>query len=372
MTLINKTVWSLVISIALLLLFVNSTAKAETPLLPPLGGPYKVGTLGLRLLDKGRKESVLNPTISQRELMVRVWYPTSEPARKPPYPYLEQTSAETISKRLNLAKDFQAQVLTHSTGRSPFPRNGSPFPVVMLEHGLGMTPELYTSLGEELASFGFVVVATNHTFTSMITVFPDGRSAIYTPPWPTNVERKEQGAAMGRYVDVWVADVRFVLNEFQRLNRDDKFWRGHLDLQRVGIVGHSYGGTTAGMATKGDDRILAGVNLDGSVYPGMESPINVGKPFMTITTESTSNIHSELTGSPGNRYAVTIKGSNHMSFLDVQLLTTKFGQRNDSSKIDQVMNMLVTTRTIVVEFFSKYLKGGLAPTLDTQPIITRS
>lgn len=48
------------------------------------------------------------------------------------------------------------------------------------------------------------------------------------------------------------------------------------------------GGTTAALATQEEPRILAGVNLDGSTYPGMNAdvrPVPVHKPFLFFATE---------------------------------------------------------------------------------------
>jgi dienelactone hydrolase len=55
----------------------------------------------------------------------------------------------------------------------------------------------------------------------------------------------------GKFADeVLVADVRFVLDQLQEMNSQDRFWHGHLDLSKIGIVGHSMGGTTAALATQ--------------------------------------------------------------------------------------------------------------------------
>ena len=103
---------------------------------------------------------------------------------------------------------------------------------------------------------------------SLIAVFPDGHELKFTPYWPAEGDRRTQGVAMGRFADeVLVADVRFVLDQLQKMNSHDHFWHSHLDLSKVGIVGHSMGGTTAALATQEESRILAGVNLDGSPIP---------------------------------------------------------------------------------------------------------
>jgi dienelactone hydrolase len=344
---------------------------SKTLNLPEPRGPYSVGTMSLYLLDTSRQDTVSNAAAKQRELMVQIWYPARDSARMATSPYSDLSSAAAMATRFKFPKGFETNIQTHSKTRVPFAKSASSCPVVMLEHGMGMLPSVYSSLAEGLASFGFVVVGTNHTYTSMTTTFPDGRSIQYTAPWPTNVERKVQGAAMGKYLDVWVADVRFVLNELERLNQQDAFWRNRLDMKRVGIVGHSYGGTTAAVAAKADERIMAAVNLDGSIYPGMESPVEVGKPYLAITTAESSNIHSEFSGRAGQSYAVIVKGSTHMSFTDVNLLENNFGSTTEASKANFTLEILENTRDLTIEFLSKYLRGELAPQLDTGALITR-
>jgi predicted dienelactone hydrolase len=49
-------------------------------------------------------------------------------------------------------------------------------------------------------------------------------------------------APTGKFAEnVLMADVRFVLDQLQEMNLHDDFWRGCLELSKVGIVGHSMG-----------------------------------------------------------------------------------------------------------------------------------
>ena len=287
--------------------------------LPQPNGCHPVGTRTLVLRDPHRS----------RDLLVTIWYPAVD-GTSALAPYMDKKTAAALAEEWKLQPGFQRLVHTHAGLLAPI-TEGGPFPVVLLEHGSSVVPAIYTVLAEGLASSGFIVVATNHPPDSLISVFPDGHELKFTPYWPAEADRRTQGVAIGKFAEeVLVADVRFVLDRLQEMNSRDHFWHSHLDLSKVGIVGHSMGGTTAALATKEEPRILAGVNLDGSTYPGMNAdvrPIPVHKPFLFLATEEHASGESrsrEYVGSESNTYYVVVTGVDHMSFTDAHLVSSRF------------------------------------------------
>ena len=177
-----------------------------------------------------------------------------------------------------------------------------------------------------------------------------------------------------------VGDVRFVLDTLLTMREHDPFWTGHLDLSRVGIVGHSMGGTTAALAAKNDGRIKAVVNLDGSTYPGLNAdvrPIPVLKPLLFVATEEHASDAGtrghEYVGSQGNTYYAVIAGADHMSFTDARLLAARFSRAGEShtDSSDLALRVIELTRAMVVEFCGKYLRGERALLLDAVAHIER-
>ena len=330
--------------------------------LPRPNGCHPVGTRTIVLRDPRRS----------RDLLVTMWYPAME-STSTLAPYMDKKTADALAEEWKLQPNFQRLVLTHARLQAPLAERG-PFPVVLLEHGSSVVPAIYTVLAEGLASSGFIVVATNHPPDSLISVFPDGHELKFTPYWPAEADRRTQGVAIGKFADeVLVADVRFVLDQLQEMNSHDRFWHGHLDLSKIGIVGHSMGGTTAALATQKEPRILAGVNLDGSTYPGMNGdvrPIPVHKPFLFLATDEhasdTATRIREYVGSESNSYYVVVNGTDHMSFTDADLLSSRFSreQKPDDSAFERAALTSVLTRSLVEEFFGKYLKADVAPDLD--------
>jgi dienelactone hydrolase len=329
--------------------------------LPQPNGCNRVGTRTVVLRDSQRS----------RDLLVTMWYPSVE-GTSALAPYMDKKTADALAEEWKLQPDFQRLVRTHARVLAPI-AEGSPFSVVLLEHGSGVVPAIYTVLAEGLASSGFVVVATNHPPDSLISVFPDGHELKFTPYWPAEADRRTQGVAIGKFADeVLVADVRFVLDQLHEMNSHDHFWHAHLDLSKVGIVGHSMGGTTAALATKEESRILAGVNLDGSTYPGMNAdirPVPVHKPFLFLATEehaSGEDRAREYIGSESNTYYVVVTGADHMSFTDADLISSRFTRdvKPDDNAFERALLTSILTRSLVEEFLAKYLKATVAPDLD--------
>jgi len=361
---INKTAFITCSIFVLALLSLSSQASNAGQVgfaLPQPNGCHAVGTRTIVLRDPRRS----------RDLLVTMWYPAVE-GTSSFAPYMDKKTANALAEEWNLQPNFERLVRTHARLLAPI-ATGGPFPVVLLEHGSSVVPAIYTVLAEGLASNGFIVVATNHPPDSLISVFPDGHEVKFTPYWPTEADRRTQGVAIGKFADqVLVVDVRFVLDQLPEMNSHDHFWHGQLDLSKIGIVGHSMGGTTAALATQEEPRILAGVNLDGSTYPGMNAdvrPIPVHKPFLFLATEEHASGESrarEYVGSKSNTYYVVVTGADHMSFSDAHLVSSRFTRtlKPDESAFEWALITSTYTRSLVEEFLAKYLKGGVAPDLD--------
>jgi predicted dienelactone hydrolase len=329
--------------------------------LPSPDGRHAVGTKLVMLRDSSRN----------RDLMVTLWYPSLLGAMAAPY--MDNRTAAAIAADWELQPNFAHSIRTNASIESTFDEGG-PFPLVLLEHGSGVVPAIYTILAEGLASHGFIVAATNHPPDSLIAVFSDGQEVKNAPYWPENADRRTQGIAIGKFAEeVLFVDVRFVLDTLQTLNARDKFWGGHIDFSKIGIVGHSMGGTTAAVAAKQEPRILAVVNLDGSTFPGMNAdvrPIELHKPLLSILTEEhaadPNSGGREYSGRESNTYLVVVPGSDHLSFTDKRLVQSRFLADPRANKISSEHALLAveTTRSFVVEFFGKYLQGNAAPLLD--------
>jgi alpha-beta hydrolase superfamily lysophospholipase len=307
----------------------HAPAPAAQPLqltLPTPTGHDRIGVVPLHLVDRSRPDPWV-PSQPVRELMVSLWYPTQRVHGYPLAPWLPPAAWARFEQDLGAPAGVLQVPLTHGRVRAPVERSRGGRPVVLYSPGLGGNRDSATVLVEELVSRGFIVATIDHTHDSSEVEFPDGR--VETPAIPPLTPE-----ILERAVAVRVADTRFVLDKLVALNagrnpdaehrRLPAGLRGALRLSRVGMFGHSLGGATAAEAMLEDQRIKAGVNLDGTQFGPV---VNAGldRPFMLVaaqghsrdTDESWAKFWANLRGW---RLNLQLAGSAHNSFTDIQVL----------------------------------------------------
>ncbi|WP_406208610.1 esterase [Kitasatospora sp. NBC_01560] len=361
--------------------------------LPQPTGPYAVGTTALRLTDAGRADP-WKPG-EARELMVSFWYPATRPARGAERArYMEPQAAEhfggndgagVFNYRTEPGRTDWSEIRTHARQDAPaLPGNG-PRPVVLYSAGLGDPRTLGTGLAEDLASRGYLVVTVDHTYDASEVVFPDGRRADSVFPGMLG-PGLDLGALLRKALQTRVDDTRFVLDELAALRTDGRLpaaLAGSIDLTRIGMVGHSAGGSTAVQTMHDDPRIKAGVNMDGQLhFPGPDgtgvylssvAQDGLDRPFLLMGTENAdSGDYHHQPGwdglwqhSPGWKVDVTLAGSRHSSYTDAQSLLPQLARqgavtpdvlRDDVGDV-RPERAVAATRAYVASFFDRWLRG---------------
>lgn len=311
--------------------------------LPKPEGLEKVGTQTFHFRDQNRDEILTEDQTDQRELMAQLWYPTeniNNNKRDTLFPndkemfkkYIQSFSASL--KLPEFVLDYWKYSRTNSYENVEIIPSATPYPVVLLSHGMGTSRVLQASQAENLASHGFIVVTIDHTYSTFATLFPDGRVTGYTTKMTTIDDRKQIG-------DIWTKDVEFVINQIEKLNSGaiESQFKGKMDLNNVGTMGHSFGGATAFNVTYLDYRIKAGVNMDGSLNE-VENRDDINKPFMFIRSgsfedwlanfENDQNSDDEVTKFLSDELhimknviehggnVIYIEGTQHFNFTDLQ------------------------------------------------------
>lgn len=318
---------------------------------PSPSGSNKIGTRTLHLVDTNRVDPYLANGQS-RELLVRFWYPANVAATCNPAPY---ASPAVWNYMARLVQVKPPEVKTNSCQDAPVAAGGHP--VVVFTHGYTGTFTDYTFLFEDLASRGYVVASVGHTFESTAVEFPDGR--LLKSVVGSHLERKLQlnEPSTTLAVAVRLSDLKFVMNELERLNGPAKSpFTGTLDLSRVALAGHSLGGMTALLGVELDSRFRAAVSLDG-VMPSSWFRATQ-KPVMLLLSgsdwdENSCHLWTRL---QGPRLAVNLKNSEHLTPSDAIWLT------GGAIKTSGGMNKTVAA---VRDYLAAFLDANMNATSNT-------
>lgn len=342
--------------------------------LPEPGGRYPVGVTELHLVDHTRQDPWVPG--AARELMVTVRYPAL-PSGKPLAPYMPPgvaaAAAEEDGRLIGVdPARFDYEFATRS-------RVGAPAfghqPVLLHSPGAKQSRALGTAQAEHLASKGYVVVAIDHTHEAVAVEFPGGRVAEHAMP-PQSVEVSKLMMATR------VRDTSFVLDQLEVLARGGNPDAAHrrlppglgraLDLDRVGMFGHSGGGFTAGETMVTDRRIDAGVNLDGSMAYhqgnrdfGRVADEGLDRPFLLMSAGDHSAA-SDLSWQEFLRHhrawlrQLHLPAGEHFSYTDQQVLAPRLGEDVDTTPflgtVDPARSM-ASQRAYLTAFFDEHLKG---------------
>ncbi|MBW4605631.1 MAG: hypothetical protein KME29_40300 [Calothrix sp. FI2-JRJ7] len=373
----------------------TSTNQASSFSLPTPNGAYKVGTTAYYLVDSSRKETysseiydlqtqklTTNPLpTNRRELMVYVWYPAVSKSSAKTAPYVDEgfalATAEGFGANFGVSPDKFTQLVTqiiqtNAIPKAPIANATKRYPVVIFSPGFGSTPKFYSTQFEQLASHGYVVVAINPTYEAPI-LFPNGRiitqSSIFNF---SSASKAEIDSTFNQAVSIRSKDVSFVLNELNRINVKDSqgIFTGRLDLNRVGIFGHSLGGDTAIEAMWRERRLKAGINMDGGSYGELLSSKNnksLNRPFLVMSHDGADKaLQLFYQRQKTNAYTLTLKGSKHNTFIDLGLILPAFKAHSitqTKSQIEQVIGSIEPQRAAniisvyTLAFFNQYLQG---------------
>ncbi|GHE26179.1 lipase [Streptosporangium violaceochromogenes] len=310
-----------------------------TMTLPAPAGPYPVGTLAVRLVDRSRPDPLVRSK-PYRELMVSLWYPAKDTGRPLPVaPHMAPLAAADWDRHSAPpmgvpagAADWAATP-THARAGAPVDRRAGRLPVVLFGPGDGGPRTLGTTLVEDLAARGYLVVTVDHTYEADQVEFPGGR-VVRAVPLPGKLTPRVIARLLARHSRARLADMRFVLDRITALGggrglgkeagRLPAGLRGAPDLSRVGALGQSLGGSVAAQLAHDDRRVDAGVNLDGG-YVGRVARTGVAKPFLQIaaeahTREGEPSWKSFWNASTGWKRELRLAGAAHGSFTDLQVM----------------------------------------------------
>ncbi|HZR40773.1 MAG TPA: hypothetical protein VFB12_11685 [Ktedonobacteraceae bacterium] len=377
-----------ILGVAILLgLLWNEHRTAIT--LPAPTGPFSVGRLMYDWVDASRTDSLAPVANQKRELTVWMWYPATPTKSSKPVDYLPAPWRTALARyQGGLGSTFLSRdpslVHAHSISNAEVSPAQPTYPVVIMRSGIGALNTDYTTLAEDLASHGYIVVGMDAPYSTSVVVFSDGRVVTRTNagnPSDSDLPVAEQDRLANNLITIWSADTRFVLDKLEQLNRSDPSgtFTHRLNMQEVGIFGHSFGGATAAQFCHDDTRCKAGIDLDGAPYgnviqQGLHHPFmfllsDHGNPSDAESRTIISHIQSIYNSLPSDaRFWMTLRGTSHFNFSDQSLLkdTTLSRLAGAIGSIDARRGLAVTSGCIQ-QFFDIYLKGKPAELTKTMP-----
>ena len=285
----------------------NSTAAVPFP-----EGPGKVGTRVLDLVDSGRNDPYL-ASGAKRELLVRFWYPASLSEDCKPAEY---TSPKVWNYFSRLVGVVLPEVVTNSCLDAPLTEGAHP--IVVFTPGYTATFTDYTFIFEDLASRGYIVASVDHTYEATAVELPGGRLVASVFGSHLGGKLKGDDQALSFATSVRLEDLKFVVNELQRLNvQVNSPFAGKLDMSRVAVAGHSMGGATAFLAVEQEPRFKAGVVIDGFVPHALIHATQTPVLILGMGRETWTDDECRLWDSlRGPRQAVNLQGAEHVTPSD--------------------------------------------------------
>src|ERR1700694_1806311 len=308
--------------------------------LPTPTGSFAVGRGIYDWTDSATLDSLAPVQGTKRELLVWRWYPSV--ARKSGATVDDYVPAQMRPKGdyasgpliFRLLTRDPAKVHGHSLRDSDVSPKQRPYPGVIFRAGASAQVANYSTLAEDLASHGYVVVGFDAPYRTNVVVFPDGRVMTRRPENNPELcedqEQAQQARCVNKVLTAWTADIAFVLDQLERLNASDPTGKftGRLDMTRVGVFGHSFGGAQAAQFCSQDSRCKAGIDVDGSLH-GSVIQAGIHKPFMFLLSgqgdfssdaeirQIEADIQSVYDRLPADgRLRIVIRGANHFLFSD--------------------------------------------------------
>jgi dienelactone hydrolase len=381
--------------------------------LPKPTGTFDVGITYVHFVDESRTDPFIDTSTKNRELMVKIYYPATQDDSKPFAPYFHNTPAlvrlftthfglpDFMFDHLNLVKSHAKEGLLLSDGQQRYP-------VILFSHGAGTTMEVQTSQGEDLASHGYIVMAIDHPYVSVATVFPD--RIVSAREATTDFNTADPAEII---TQIMADDASFIIDELEKtnLNPDLSMFQGKFDLENIGVIGHSVGGAVAYNLAINDSRVKAAINLDGSVFVAPNNGVEAVAPFLMLANDqyhvqaiqARSVLMQAFETLPAEEQAMmlsmygseavyraaydkaqqnmmgltevlersgglfTIEGSDHMKFIDIGLfigvgsLRELIGIRGTI----EPAKCLDITQAVTVAFFDHHLKGASLTSLES-------
>ncbi|XP_068737677.1 platelet-activating factor acetylhydrolase 2, cytoplasmic-like [Montipora capricornis] len=337
---------------------------------PALPGPFAVGCTDYMCSDDSASSSADCESPQTGDLLIRYFYPTEKTATtqdegnhclwipRPEYTtgMLNFMAFPTwllgrlffwIVGNLRIPAVLNAPVFKPQSSNS----EGQLLPCVVFSHGLGGNRLINSAFCCDLASRGCLVTCIEHRDKSASATFvlnKNDSDNMRTEEWipyrrlqPSDDEFKLRNSQVHERADECVRAHNLLkkihmgnfppnlLNDTSVLQQ----LKGRLNLNKVAVMGHSFGGATTVMSLAKDKRFRCGVALDVWMLPLGEEIYNfdIDQPLLFVNTHAfhkwTENIEPQkkfINKKPDTRPIIAIRWTHHMDQCDIPAVLPPF------------------------------------------------
>lgn len=276
----------------------------------------------------------LELTIGDAPLFVEVWYPTTSNGEGSPLASYARPASEQgdFADALADADAACARLQTDAIRDARPARFDEPMPTLVFSHCLGCSRFSSAQIAEELASAGFVVLAPDHRGNDLFSENP----------------QLSQQALEARVAEVDVV-LDLITEPVDPAEEDPlAFIRDSLDVERIGMYGHSFGSITTGTVAERDDRIdafvliAAPMDTYGTADPALVTERTlqlVMREDQSITFLGNNLIRAEFEKLPSGARIFEYDDAGHFGVSDICGINETFeaccGEANREQKPDE-------------------------------------
>jgi dienelactone hydrolase len=262
------------------------------------------------------------------------------------------------------------------------------YPLIVFSHGGFGVKTSNETLYNELASHGYVVSSIDHPYHAFYTTGEDGSTTWIDMGYvrelnaeDARTNRQQSYALYQKWMEIRTGDIHFVIDrilaEADNLDADTDTVYRLVDAGKIGVMGHSLGGSAAlgiGRVREDVQAVIAleapfltdiiGVEDGEFVFTEGEYPV----PVLNVYSDGIWSLLGErpqyaknyalLSDGTLTAFNVYISGVGHLSLTDLSLsspLLTRLIDRQASTM--SASDCLKLINRISLEFFDAYLKG---------------
>ena len=272
-----------------------------------------------------------------------------------------------------------------------YPQETGSYPLVIFSHGAFGLSYSNESTFVELASNGYVVASIGHPYHAFYAKNENGSPILVNMDFLNSVyavnameDSPEKQEIIDAWMDVRVQDMRYVLSAIEgnvKSAGSEPFDRINLD--RIGLMGHSLGGAAAAQVGREVEGIDAVVVLDGTMlgevtgYEGSTQILN-SKPYPVSLLNIYTRDHYQdalpygsvypninVTQSGVDTYVAVLDDAGHLNMTDLPLFSPFLARVLGVGSIDARYGVEMTNEWTLA-FFEYALKDGKPPQFEKE------